>query len=83
MAFSKTLAEMEQNVPDSDARKRLNALFDEDSFKELDKFMSADGELSSVVAGYGTIMGAGAYTGRERKGRRGKQERGNENQKGV
>ncbi|MGN0700047.1 MAG: carboxyl transferase domain-containing protein [Oscillospiraceae bacterium] len=61
MAFSKTLAEMEQNVPDSDARKRLNALFDEDSFKELDKFMSADGELSSVVAGYGTIMGAGAY----------------------
>lgn len=61
MAFSKTLAEMEQAVPDSDARKRLTALFDEDSFRELDKFMSADGELSSVVAGCGTIMGASAY----------------------
>lgn len=61
MAFTKTLAEMEQNVPDSDARKRLTALFDEDSFRELDKFMSADGELSSVVAGYGTVNGAAAY----------------------
>lgn len=61
MAFSKTLAEMEQAVPDSDARKRLTALFDEDSFRELDKFMSADGELSSVVAGCGTIMGESAY----------------------
>lgn len=61
MAFSKTLAEMEQNVPDSEARKRLAAFFDEDSFKELDKFLSADGELSSVVAGYGTVFGAGAY----------------------
>lgn len=61
MAFSKTLAEMEQSVPDSEARKRLAAFFDEDSFKELDKFLSADGELSSVVAGYGTVAGAGAY----------------------
>jgi len=61
MALSKTLAEMEQNVPDSDARKRLTALFDEGSFRELDKFMSADGELSSVVAGYGTVMGATVY----------------------
>ena len=61
MAFTKTLAEMEQGVPDSDARKRLTALFDEDSFRELDKFMAADGELSSVVAGYGTVMGAAAY----------------------
>ncbi|MGN0688628.1 MAG: carboxyl transferase domain-containing protein [Oscillospiraceae bacterium] len=61
MAFSKTLAEMEQNVPDSDARKRLTALFDEDSFRELDKFMAPNGEQSSVVAGYGTVMGATAY----------------------
>ena len=61
MAFSKTLAEMEQNVSDSDARKRLTALFDEDSFRELDKFVSADGELSSVVIGYGTVNGAAAY----------------------
>ncbi|MBE6888906.1 MAG: acetyl-CoA carboxylase [Ruminococcaceae bacterium] len=61
MALSKTLAEMEQNVPDSDARKRIAALFDEDSFRELDKFMSADGELSSVVAGFGNILGRTAY----------------------
>ena len=52
---------MEQSVSDSDARKRLAALFDEDSFKELDKFLSADGEVSSVVVGYGTVMGAAAY----------------------
>lgn len=57
----KTLAEMEQNVSDSDARKRLTALFDEDSFRELDKFVSTDGELCSVVAGYGTVLGATAY----------------------
>ncbi len=57
----KTLAEMELNVPDSEARKRLTALFDEDSFRELDKFVSTDGELCSVVAGYGTVLGATAY----------------------
>ncbi len=61
MALSKTLAEMEQLVPDSDARKRLASLFDEDSFRELDKFVSTDGEMSSVVAGYGTVFGATAY----------------------
>ena len=51
MAFSKTLAEMEQNVPDSDARKKLNALFDEDSFNELDKFLSADGAVGIIIIG--------------------------------
>lgn len=61
MAFTKTLAEMEQNVSDSDARKRLSAFFDEDSFKELDKFMSADGTAGSVVAGFGTVNGETAY----------------------
>ena len=61
MAFSKTLAEMEQNVPDSDARKRLTALCDEDTFTELDKFLSADGAVSSVAAGFGTINGATVY----------------------
>lgn len=61
MAFSKTLAVMEQNVPDSDARKRLTALFDEDSFTEFDKFLSADGAVSSVVAGYGSVLGGSMY----------------------
>lgn len=64
---TKSLAEMEQNVPDSDARKRLSAFFyddgyDENSFRELDKFLSADGELSSVVAGYGTVSNECSFT---------------------
>ncbi|MCM1166090.1 MAG: acetyl-CoA carboxylase [Lachnospiraceae bacterium] len=57
MAVRKSLAEMERSVPDSDARKRLAAFLDEDSFTELDKFLSADGGLSSVVAGSGTVGG--------------------------
>lgn len=61
MAFTKSLAEMEQNVPDSDARKRLSAFFDEGSFTELDKFLSADGEVSSVVAGCGAVLGMTVY----------------------
>lgn len=61
MAFTKSLAEMEQSVPDSDARKRLAAFFDEGSFTELDKFLSADGELSSVIAGCGSVFGMTVY----------------------
>ncbi len=61
MAVTKSLAEMEQNVPDSDARKRLAAFFDDDSFTELDKFLSADGEQSSVVAGCGGVLGTTVY----------------------
>ncbi len=55
MALTKSLAEMEQSVPDSDARKRLAAFYDEDSFTELDKFLSEEGEVSSVVAGCGSV----------------------------
>lgn len=61
MAFTKTLAEMEQSVPESSAREKIKNLFDEDSFTELDKFLSADGEVSSVIAGYGTILGCPVY----------------------
>ncbi|MDE7231256.1 MAG: acetyl-CoA carboxylase [Oscillospiraceae bacterium] len=61
MAFTKSLAEMEQSVPDSEARKRLAAFFDEDSFNELDKFLSADGEVSSVAAGCGRVEGTPVY----------------------
>ncbi len=61
MAFTKSLAEMEQSVPESSTREKIKNLFDEDSFTELDKFLSADGEVSSVVAGYGTVLGCPAY----------------------
>lgn len=46
---------MEQNVPDSDARKRLAAFFDDGVFTELDKFLAADGEVSSVAAAVGDV----------------------------
>lgn len=52
---------MEQSVPDSDARKRLAAFFDDESFTELDKFLSADGETSSVAAGCGAVLGTTVY----------------------
>lgn len=61
MAFSKTLAEMEQSVPESDARKRLEAFFDGGEFTELDKFLSAEGEVSSVVTGFGDVDGTSVY----------------------
>lgn len=61
MAFTKSLAEMEQSVPDSEARKRIAAFFDEDSFVEVDKFLSADGEVSSVIAGCGSVEGTPVY----------------------
>ncbi len=61
MALKKTLAEMEQNVPDSDARKLLAEFFDEGTFSELDKFLAAEGEASSVVAGSGSVEGINVF----------------------
>ena len=61
MAFSKTLAEMEQSIPESDARKRLAAFFDDGQFSELDKFLSAEGEISSVITGFGSVYGTSVY----------------------
>ncbi len=57
----KTLAEMEQTLTDSKARQRLVSLFDEDSFIEIDKFVSPDGETAGVITGYGLVEGAPVY----------------------
>lgn len=57
----KTLAEMEQALTDSKARQRLVSLFDEDSFVEIDKFVSPDGETAGVITGYGLVEGAPVY----------------------
>ena len=57
----KTLAEMEQALTDSKARQRLLSLFDEDSFVEIDKFVSPDGETAGVITGYGLVEGAPVY----------------------
>ena len=47
----KTLAEMEQALADSKARQRLDSLFDEDSFVEIDRFVSSKGETAAVITG--------------------------------
>lgn len=57
----KTLAELEQAFAVSKAAERLISLFDEDSFVELDKFVSANGEPTSVIIGYGTVEGAPVF----------------------
>ena len=57
----KTLAEMEQTLTDSKARQRIVSLFDEDSFIEIDKFVSPDGETAGVITGYGLVEGAPVY----------------------
>jgi len=57
----KTLAEMEQALPESKARERLISLFDEDSFVETGKFVGSGGETSSVITGYGLIDGTTVY----------------------
>ncbi len=61
MALKKTLAEMEQSVPESETRKMLGSFFDEGTFVETDKFLSADGEISSVIAGYGNVNGVSVF----------------------
>lgn len=57
----KTLAEMEQALPESKARERLLQLFDDESFVETGKFVGSGGETASVVTGYGLIDGATVY----------------------
>jgi len=57
----KTLAEMEQALPESKARERIEALFDADSFVEMGKFVGSGGETASVITGYGLVDGATVY----------------------
>ena len=48
-------------IKDTEARKRLVALFDDGVFTEIDAFAkSASGDVE-VVAGFGTVNGAPAY----------------------
>ncbi|MEG1996033.1 MAG: carboxyl transferase domain-containing protein [Oscillospiraceae bacterium] len=43
------------------ARKRLLALFDENSFCEIDAFAKSEDKNAGVIAGYGTIQGSTVY----------------------
>ena len=44
-----------------DARKRLELLFDEGSFVELDSFVKAAEGAAGVLTGYGTVEGSPVY----------------------
>ena len=46
---------------ESDARKRINALFDPETFVETDAFAMAGDKPSGVVTGYGYVEGAPVY----------------------
>lgn len=52
------ISKVDKNVP---ARKRLTALFDENTFVELDEFMQKDEKEAGVIAGYGMIEGGVVY----------------------
>lgn len=43
------------------ARKRIEALLDQDSFVELDGFAGMDDSGSGVICGYGSVMGGPVY----------------------
>lgn len=57
-ALQKALGALDKNAP---ARKRLNALFDTDSFVELDGLAKVGGESAGVVTGYGAIDGSPVF----------------------
>lgn len=48
-------------LQDSAARRRLQTLFDEGSFTELDRFAKNGENLGEVITAYGSIAGAPAY----------------------
>lgn len=59
---SNRLAELKASMDGATpARARLTALFDPDSFVELDAFLKAGENEAGVVAGYGLIEGAVVY----------------------
>ncbi|MCI9455534.1 MAG: carboxyl transferase [Oscillospiraceae bacterium] len=57
-ALAKAQSALDQTAP---ARKRLNALFDADSFVELDGFSKNGGESAGVVTGYGAVDGSPVF----------------------
>ena len=55
------LMQMKNTQKQTPARKRINALFDQDSFVELDAFCAVDSDACSVITGYGYIDGSLVY----------------------
>ncbi len=60
MAEKKTLAQLEEMAV-GEASLTLSKLFDEDTFVEIARFVSAQGEQTSVVGGYGRIDSQQAF----------------------
>lgn len=59
---SKKLAEFNASIAtDSSARKRLEYLFDEGAYTELDAFVSNGSELTGVITAYGFVEGSPVY----------------------
>lgn len=56
--FNEAYASLDKN---STARKRMELLFDEGSFVELNEMMMSGNEVAAVVAGYGMVEGAIVY----------------------
>lgn len=59
--IEKLAALKEKMVAASPARERLTALFDPDTFVEIDTFVTAGENGAGVIAGYGCIEGGMAY----------------------
>ena len=55
------LADYQAAEAENDARKRLNALFDPDTFEETDAFAMAGDRQSGVITGFGYVEGSPVY----------------------
>lgn len=55
------LAEQTEAAAETGAKQRLSALFDPDTFVELDAFAAAGEKASGVVTGFGYVEGSPAY----------------------
>lgn len=51
----------QETAAETDAKKRLNALFDPDTFVEVGAFTMAGDKASGVVTGYGYVDGSPVY----------------------
>ncbi len=59
--MKKTVAEAEQNTALDAAREKLTAIFDEDSFTELGRYVASGDREAAVVCGYATMDGIPVY----------------------
>ncbi len=62
MSLESKMQRLAEQVPaETNARRRLSALFDPDSFVELDAFAAAGEHACGVITGFGYVEGSPAY----------------------